>query len=70
MLRDHPNHDPSMRGGHDMNGGMWGAVRGAVPDIRQMMYEWTDQLSYRADLDFLQRMVWPAGQAAVAPQPQ
>ena len=51
-IRDHPNHD------RQLNGGLWGGVRGAVPNIRQLILE-TSLNGYGADLSFLGDKVWP-----------
>lgn len=53
IIRDHVNHCIAM------NGGMWGAKRGAVKHMLRKILEWQDTHSYGADLSFLQVMVWP-----------
>jgi len=53
ILRDHPNHN------YVMNGGMWGAVKGAIPNMKEMMNSWRDKDAYIADMNFLGTMVYP-----------
>ncbi|KAL3929819.1 MAG: hypothetical protein SGPRY_001796, partial [Prymnesium sp.] len=52
-LRDHPNHD------RPLNGGMWGGVRGTVPDMKDLVAAWSNRDAYMGDLDFLNQKVWP-----------
>ena len=52
-LRDHPNHD------RPLNGGMWGGVKGAVPDMTEIVKRWSNKQEYMGDLDFLNQVVWP-----------
>lgn len=54
LLRDHVNHCE-----FPINGGMWGAVRGALPSLRKDITEWPDKEGYMADLNFLREIVWP-----------
>lgn len=51
-IRDHPNHD------RPLNGGMWGGVKAAVPDMASLIKNWNNRESYMGDLDFLNKMVW------------
>ena len=53
ILRDHVNHCLVM------NGGMWGAVKGAIPDMKELVEQWESRDEYAADLNFLERKVWP-----------
>ncbi len=46
-LRDHPNHD------RPLNGGMWGGVKGAVPEMAELVGAWSNKRRYMGDLDFL-----------------
>jgi hypothetical protein len=50
-IRDHPNHD------RPLNGGLWGGVKGAVPDMEQLVkgFSGTRRDKYMGDLDFLNR---------------
>uniref|UniRef100_A0A7S3RYX2 Uncharacterized protein n=3 Tax=Emiliania huxleyi TaxID=2903 RepID=A0A7S3RYX2_EMIHU len=57
-LRDHPNHD------RPLNGGMWGGVNGAVPDMEALVRGWSNRDKYMGDLDFLNEKVWPGVQAS------
>ena len=38
---------------------MWGGVRGAVSDMRELVAAWSDRDKYMGDLDFLNQKVWP-----------
>ena len=51
-IRDHPNHD------RPLNGGMWGGVKSAVPDMANLVKGWSNRESYMGDLDFLNKKVW------------
>lgn len=54
-IRDHPHHtNPIM-------GGMWGAVKGAIPNMRQLIdSSWTGgKFGYDTDQQFLREKVWP-----------
>jgi hypothetical protein len=42
-----------------MNGGMWGGVKGAVPDMKAKIEAWESRDAYMADLHFLEQQVWP-----------
>lgn len=53
ILRDHVNHCIPI------NGGMWGGVMGALPNIEQMIMDWPNRDEYMADLHFLEQKVWP-----------
>jgi hypothetical protein len=53
ILRDHVNHCIPM------NGGMWGAVKGAVPSMDAKVKAWSSRDEYMADLHFLEQRVWP-----------
>lgn len=53
IMRDHVNHCIVM------NGGMWGGIRGAIPDFKKMIDDWVYKDSYSSDLHFLEEMVWP-----------
>ena len=51
-LRDHPNHD------RPLNGGMWGGLRGVLPDMKELVSEWSNRNLYQGDQDFLNRRIW------------
>ena len=53
ILRDHVNHCIVM------NGGMWGGVKGALPQMRELVEKWRKRDAYMADLRFLETDVWP-----------
>lgn len=53
ILRDHVNHCIVM------NGGMWGGVKSAVPDMKSLVDSWSSRDQYMADLHFLEKSVWP-----------
>jgi hypothetical protein len=59
-IRDHPSHD------RPLNGGMWGAVQGFLKEtrcktctMRGLVERWQKKGKYGADLDFLNKVVWP-----------
>lgn len=52
-MRDHPNHN------YPFNGGMWGAVKGAIPDIVGKIKAWRNKDKYLEDMNFLQSVIWP-----------
>lgn len=52
-MRDHPAH------AREINGGMWGCVAGAVPNMRQLIEEFDMEMVYGEDQSFLCRIVWP-----------
>ena len=54
ILRDHVNHCIPM------NGGMWGAVKGALPQMEEEITKWSSRDEYMADLHFLEKRIWPA----------
>eukprot|EP01038_Epipyxis_sp_PR26KG_P011457 gene11457-15349_t len=53
ILRDHVNHCIVM------NGGMWGGIKDAVPNMKTYIEAWTSRDEYMADLHFLEAKVWP-----------
>jgi hypothetical protein len=53
IIRDHVNHCLVM------NGGMWGGVKGALPNIKEDILDWSSRDEYTADLKFLENVVWP-----------
>merc|ERR1719329_1127633 len=42
-----------------MNGGMWGGVKDAIPNIKEMIENWQARDEYTADLHFLEEQIWP-----------
>ena len=52
-MRDHPNHN------YKFNGGMWGAVKGAIPNMKEKIARWENKNSYVGDMDFLGAIIWP-----------
>lgn len=55
-IRDHPNHRRAL------NGGMWGGVKGAIPDMENKIYLYlssAERTDYGADLRFLDKEIWP-----------
>lgn len=52
-IRDHPAH------AREINGGLFGATRGAIPSMKQLMDEFTPGESYGDDQTFLCRHVYP-----------
>ena len=55
-IRDHPNHR------HALGGGLWGAVRGAVPVHVGQQLKSSQGRAYGDDLTFLAKSVWPTVQ--------
>ena len=61
-MRDHPSHS-----NYYLSGGLWGAVRGALPDIRALLTSTragAAKNAYGHDMDFLNSDVWPKMVAA------
>lgn len=52
VMRDHLNHC------HEMNGGMWGGVKGSLPHMQTDMDRWMKEKNYGWDMGFLQSVVW------------
>ena len=52
-MRDHPYHTVPILGG------LWGAKRGALPDIKLNIDEWAKKDAWQTDQDFLTVVVWP-----------
>lgn len=53
VVRDHPHHNISIIGG------VFGAKKGAVPNMLQLIKEWGESDGYDADQQFLRHKVWP-----------
>ena len=62
-LRDHPNHD------RPLNGGMWGGVKGAVPEMAALVGAWSNKRHYMGDLDFLNKKARAAFKLPSNPRP-
>jgi hypothetical protein len=60
-MRDHPNHCFSF------NGGLWGAVKGGIPNLKQRLDGWNSKTGYMKDMDFLASL-WPEVQRQVFSQ--
>ena len=52
-IRDHPNHE------RPLNGGMWGGVKGVIPDMAGKVKGYGNRHTYGGDLDFLGDLIWP-----------
>lgn len=53
-IRDHPAHS------NPIMGGMWGAVKGAIPSMRKLIEDWDGiKFGYDSDQQFLRDKVWP-----------
>lgn len=53
IMRDHPFH------AYPVLGGMWGAKRGAVPNMKQLTDDWDQQDKYGTDYEFFHYIVMP-----------
>jgi hypothetical protein len=53
VMRDHPYHNVPILGG------MWGAKRYAIPDMKELIAEWNKEDRWQTDQDFLRDVVWP-----------
>jgi hypothetical protein len=54
VMRDHPEHSAPIMGG------MWGAKRGALPNIQAQIQEYVKGDFWQVDQNFLKDVVWPA----------
>lgn len=55
LIRDHPHHRVTIPGG------LWGATRGAIPNMASLIQSWNGPLSgYDSDQQFLRHQVWPS----------
>lgn len=52
-MRDHPQHTVPLLGG------MWGAKRHAIPNMRELIDQWNKEDRWQTDQDFLKHMIWP-----------
>ena len=53
LMRDHVNHC------YEMNGGMWGGVKGSMSFLKTKMDKWKSKDQYFQDMDFLKEEIWP-----------
>lgn len=53
IMRDHPYHR------FVVLGGMWGAKKGTVPQMKQLILEWNNQNNYGSDYVFFKEKVMP-----------
>lgn len=53
VMRDHPAHN------RPILGGMWGARRGALPEMAALLTAVRNEDRYQVDQDFLQDQIWP-----------
>ena len=44
---------------NDVELGMWGGVKSAVPNMKALVEDWNSRDEYMADLHFLEKKVWP-----------
>jgi hypothetical protein len=54
VVRDHPSHSL-----YPMSGGLWGARRGALPQVMDLINRFPTDSKYLTDMLFLNRDVWP-----------
>ena len=54
IVRDHPSHSL-----YPISGGLWGAVRGALPQIHELIDSFPANSQYLTDMLFLNSRVWP-----------
>ena len=54
VVRDHPSHSL-----YPMSGGLWGAVRGALPQVMELIRDFPVDSGYLTDMNFLNSRVWP-----------
>lgn len=58
VVRDHPSHSL-----YPMSGGLWGARRGALPQVRELIASFPTDSNYLTDMNFLNKLVWPIAMA-------
>ena len=51
-MRDHPYHTAPILGG------MWGAKRGAIPDMKEQIDKWNQEDRWQTDQEFLRDVIW------------
>ena len=54
VMRDHPDHSAPMMGG------LWGAKRDALPNLKDQIQKYTRGDFWQVDQNFLREIVWPA----------
>lgn len=54
VVRDHPSHSL-----YPMSGGLWGARRGALPQVLELIASFPSDSKYLSDMNFLNSLVWP-----------
>ena len=54
IVRDHPSHSL-----YPMSGGLWGARRGALPQVLELIAAFPTDSAYLTDMNFLNGRVWP-----------
>ena len=54
VVRDHPSHSL-----YPMSGGLWGAKRGALPQVMSLIRSFPTDSNYLTDMNFLNKLVWP-----------
>ena len=63
VVRDHPSHSL-----YPMSGGLWGAKRGALPQVMELIAAFPTDSNYLTDMNFLNKLVWPIAMADVLQQ--
>ena len=53
IMRDHPWHK------YTILGGMWGAKKGTIPEMTDLIKDFERKDTYGVDYDFCQNIVWP-----------
>ena len=53
IMRDHPHHR------YPIMGGLWGCVRGAIPNMAGLIEQWNSYDRYCCDQDFLAYVIYP-----------
>ena len=53
VMRDHPHHSVPILGG------MWGAKKYAIPEMRELIDQWDQEDRWQTDQDFLRNVIWP-----------
>jgi hypothetical protein len=54
VMRDHMDHCKN----GVINGGMWGAKKGAIPNLKEKLLAWSEKTKYEQDMVFLASL-WP-----------
>ena len=52
-MRDHPEHSVPILGG------MWGAKKHAVPNMKELIDKWNKEDRWQTDQEFLRSVIWP-----------